>query len=84
MINPFNAAAFAPERKIEFIRDQILAVRAGEISWVLCPYCGAENTPVDKHLCCSLFDEATKAVLDRMEKQEAIDFLSAVQDRVNG
>jgi len=83
MINPFNAATFSPERKLEFIHDQILAVRAGEISRVLCPYCGGENTPVDSQLCCALFKEASEAILDRLEKQEAIDFLNAVQDRVN-
>ncbi len=83
MINPFNAATLSPEAKLDFIRDQILAVRDGEISWVLCPYCGGENTPVDKHLCCALFKEASEAILDRMEKQEAIDFLNTVQDKVN-
>lgn len=75
-----NAATFSPERKLEFIRDQILAVRAGELAWVLCPYCGGENTPVDTHLCCQLFGEASMAIMDRIEKQEAIDFLSEIQN----
>lgn len=71
------------EQKIEFIRDQILQVRAGLLSFVLCPYCGHENTPVDERVCCKLFSDASVAVFDRMEKQEAIDFLNTVQDKVN-
>lgn len=71
------------QQKIEFIRDQIFQIRAGLLSFVRCPYCGHENTPVDEKLCCELFGKASDAVLDRIEKQEAVDFLSAVQDRVN-
>ena len=71
-----------PEQKLESIRNQIIEVRAGLLTFVLCPYCGVENTPVDEYMCCELFAEATKAVLDRMEKQEAIDFLATIQDKV--
>ena len=71
------------EEKIAFIQQQILEVRAGLKSFIACPYCGAENTPVDERLCCKLFGEASIAVMDRMEKQEAIDFLNTVRDRVN-
>ena len=71
------------QQKIEFIRDQIFQIRAGLLTFVRCPYCGKENTPVDEKLCCELFGNASAAVLDRIEKQEAVDFLSAVQDRVN-
>jgi hypothetical protein len=70
-------------QKIDFIRDQICELRAGLRSFILCPYCGAENTPVDERLCCKLFGEASAAVLDRMEKQAATDFLSKVADRVH-
>jgi hypothetical protein len=83
MIDPFNAATFSPEKKLEFIQQQILAVRANQASWVLCPYCGHENTPVDTYLCCERFAEASSAIMDRIEKQEAIDFLAQVQDKVN-
>ena len=69
--------------KLDFIRQQIMQVRAGLLSFIVCPYCGEENTPVDEKLCCELFAEASAAVLDRMEKQAAVDFLSAVQDRVH-
>lgn len=71
------------EQKLDYIRDQIFQVRAGLLTFILCPYCGAENTPVDEHLCCKLFGEASMAIVDRIEKQEAIDFLGKVQDRVN-
>ena len=73
----------APEKKIEYLRQQIVEIKAGLLTFVTCPYCGAENTPADTFLCCPLFAEATTAILDRMEKQEAVDFLSIVQDRVN-
>lgn len=73
----------APEKKIEYLRQQIAEIKAGLLSFITCPYCGRENTPADEHLCCTLFAEATAAILDRMEKQEAIDFLNMVQDKVN-
>jgi hypothetical protein len=67
------------EQKIEFIRNQIFQVRAGLLSFIACPYCGHENTPVDERVCCKLFGEASMAVMDRIEKQEAIDFISTIQ-----
>ena len=69
--------------KLDFIRQQIGEIQVGVKSFILCPYCGTENTPVDEKLCCELFAEASAAVLDRMEKQAAVDFLSAVQDKVH-
>ena len=71
------------EQKIEYIQRQILEIKAGLLSFVTCPYCGTENTPADEYLCCKLFADASAAVMDRMEKQEAVDFMSKVQDRVN-
>ncbi len=71
------------EQKLASIQQQIIEIKAGLRSFVQCPYCGAENTPVDEKLCCALFAEASKAVLDRMEKQAAIDFLNTVNDRVH-
>ena len=70
-------------QKLDYIRDQIFQVRAGLLSFVTCPYCGQENTPADDHLCCKLFGEASAAVLDRLEKQEAVDFISTIQDKVS-
>jgi hypothetical protein len=72
-----------PEKKLEYLREQIVEIKAGLLTFITCPYCGTENTPADTHLCCPLFAEATAAILDRMEQQEAVDFLSAIQDRVN-
>jgi hypothetical protein len=71
------------EQKLAFLQQQIIEIKAGLRSFTQCPYCGAENTPVDEKLCCALFAEASKAILDRMEKQAAIDFLDAVHERVN-
>jgi hypothetical protein len=78
-----NAAALSPTQKLDFIRDQIMQVRAGLLTFITCPYCGEENTPADTHVCCKLFGEAAMAVIDRMDKQAAIDFLKTVQDKVN-
>lgn len=71
------------EDKIAAIESQIMQIRAGLLSFITCPYCGTENTPADEKLCCALFTEVSAAVLDRMEKRAAIDFLSAVQDKVH-
>lgn len=78
-----NAAKMKPFEKIDFIRDQIAAIRTGHGSHILCPYCGVENLPSNKLLCCDLFNEATMAVLDRMEKEDALRFLEAVQDNAS-
>jgi hypothetical protein len=78
-----NATILSPAQKLDFIRDQIAQIRAGLLTFILCPYCGEENTPVDKHVCCKLFGEAAMAVIDRMDGQAAVDFLKTVQDRVN-
>ena len=71
------------EQKIEYIHSQILQIRAGLLSFITCPYCGTENTPADVHVCCKMFGEASMAILDRMEKQAAIDFLNTVADKVH-
>jgi hypothetical protein len=76
-----NAAEMTPEERLTFIQDQILQVRAGELKWMLCPYCGEENYPSNEFLCCKLFFDATGAILDRLERQDAIDFMANVADR---
>jgi hypothetical protein len=76
-----NAAALSPEQKLDYIRDQIIEVRSNLRTYLSCPYCGGENTPVDEHVCCKLFGDAALAVIDRMDKQAAIDFIGQVQDK---
>lgn len=71
------------EQNIEYLRQQIVQAREGLLTFISCPYCGHENTPVDEYVCCALFGDGCVAVLDRIEKQEAVDFLSTIQDRVN-
>lgn len=78
---PINAASMSPAEKLQFLEDQVLQIRAGELKWLLCPYCGTENLPTNEHLCCQLFADATSAILDRMDKQDAMDFMSNVADR---
>lgn len=74
-------AAMTPQQKIEAIRQQIIQARAGLLSFITCPYCGKENTSAEVYLCCVLFAEASAAVLDRMDKQAAIDFLKTIEDK---
>jgi hypothetical protein len=69
--------------KLAFIEEQIREVQAGLLPFITCPYCGRENMPADQYLCCALFEEAASAIMDRIEKQEAIDYLRTVQDKVN-
>lgn len=69
-----------PEQKLEFLTQQIEEVRDRKRSSIFCPYCGTLNRPADEFLCCALFGEATAAILDRTEKQEAIDFMSKAHD----
>jgi len=76
-----NAATMSPEQKLQFLEDQILQIRASKLEWLLCPYCGTENHPTNEHLCCGLFADATIAILDRMDKQDALDFMAEVSDR---
>lgn len=81
MHEPINAALMTPEEKLQFILDQILQARVGDIDWMLCPYCGGENRDTNAVVCCMKFQKATIAILDRMDKQDAMDFMSNVADR---
>ncbi len=77
-----NVAELSPEKKLDYLRDCILAIRAGAVDKaILCPYCGQTNYPTNEFLCCKLFGEATDAVMERMEAIDRIDFLSSVADR---
>ena len=81
MTDPINAATMSPEQKLQFLTDQITQCRQGTLSWMLCPYCGAENKPTDEHLCCILFADAVMAILDRVDKKDSIDFMANVHDK---
>lgn len=76
-------APMSPTQKLDYLRDQIMQVRAGLLTFLTCPYCGEENTPVDERVCCKLFGEASMAVIDRLDKQAALDFAKTVQDKVS-
>jgi hypothetical protein len=71
------------EQKLAYLEQQVTEIRMGLLTFMTCPYCGKENTPADERLCCALFGEATTAILDRLEKQQAIDFLNTIADRVH-
>ena len=79
MSKDVNVAELSPEAKLDFLRDQILAVNRGDASSLFCPYCGTRNTPSAEFLCCALFHEATQAILTRMEQQEGIDAIEQIQ-----
>ena len=78
---PVNVAAFSPERKLEFITEQIMSVKRGDASSMFCPYCGTRNRPSDQYLCCQLFADSTSAIIDRMENQDAVEFFQNVAER---
>jgi hypothetical protein len=78
-----NAAIMTPREKLQFIQGQISEIRAGLLTFIQCPYCGKENVPETDFLCCELFGQASAAILDRLEKQDAIAFLSTIQDKAN-
>ena len=63
------------------ITEQINAVKRGNAISMFCPYCGTRNRPSDQYLCCQLFAESTSAILDRMEKQDSVDFFQNVAER---
>lgn len=78
-----NIAELSPERKLDYIRDCVLAIREGQVDKkILCPYCGELNYSTNEFLCCTLFGEAMKAVLGRLEALDKIDFVSNVHDRL--
>ena len=80
MTLPINAAEMNPEQKIQFLEDQFSQVRSGDLDWILCPYCGGENRETNQALCCEMFTKASLAILDRMDKQDAMDFMENVHD----
>lgn len=77
-----NLAELTPQQKLQYLEDTIRSIRKGAPNVIICPYCGVKNSEHRVYLCCELFGEATGAILDRIEKQEAIDFLSNVHDQV--
>lgn len=89
MSDPINAVTMSPEQKLQFLEDQISQVRSGELGWMLCPYCGTENIPdktgkdKEKLTCCKTFAAAVIAILDRIDKREAMDFMENVADRTH-
>ena len=77
---PINAANMSSKDKLRFMEDQINQVRAGTLEWMLCPYCGGENKPGEE-VCCLLFGEAGRAVMQRMEEEEKTRFIANVYDK---
>jgi len=75
-----NAAELTPDEKLKFLHDQIVQVKQGDSSSIFCPYCGVRNRPSEEYLCCKLFAEATSAILDRMDKTDAIEFMQKAAD----
>lgn len=63
----------SPEEKLDFVALQISEAMAGERDLIKCPYCGEDNTKGNEALCCKLFGDAVRAVLDRVRYIEAKD-----------
>lgn len=61
------------EEKLASVENQIAQAMAGERDVITCPYCNADNTSGNQSLCCSLFGQAVRAVLDRIRFVEAKD-----------
>lgn len=78
-----NVATLTPQEKLEYLESAIRAVRMGAPKAIVCPYCGVKNSEHEVYVCCKLYAEAMNAILDRMEKREAIDFFSNVAEKAN-
>jgi hypothetical protein len=76
-----NLAALSPEKKLDYLRECVLQVRAGQLKVILCPYCGETNFPTNEFLCCKTFSDAMDAVLHRVEEQDKADFICNVYDK---
>ena len=49
-----------PEKKLDYLRDQIMQVRAGLLTFLTCPYCGEARDGRDSPL------KYTKTVQDKV------------------
>lgn len=76
-----NLAALTPDKKLDYLRECVLNVRAGTQKEILCPYCGEMNFPTNEFLCCVTFSEGMNAVLHRIEEQNKADFICNVYDK---
>jgi len=76
-----NLAALSPKAKLDYLRECVMQIRSGAEKTILCPYCGKMNHRTNEFLCCDTFSEAMNAVMDRMDQEEKIDFITNVYDR---
>ncbi len=76
-----NLAELTPDQKLQYLEFSIRAIRLGASNAIVCPYCGVKNSEHRVYLCCKTFGDAMDAILNRMEKQEAIEFFSTVSDK---
>ena len=71
-----------PEEKIAEVERQVREVRAGDLSEITCPYCGM-GVKMDGVFCCPTLTAAIDAVLERMQVNEAIEFIDRVTDNAS-
>lgn len=71
-----------PEQKIADVERQVRAIRAGDLNEITCPYCGL-FVKMDGVFCCPTLTAAIDAVLERLQVNEAIDFVHRVTDNAS-
>lgn len=68
-----------PFEKIQFVSEQIAAVRRGESNKIFCPYCQGKNRP-GTEFCCELMTKAATAVLDAEQVSNEIRLQEAIAE----
>lgn len=71
-----------PEDKLAEVERQVRAIRAGEISEISCPYCGL-GVKMDGVFCCPTLTTAIDAVLERLQVNDALEFIDRVTDNAS-
>jgi hypothetical protein len=66
--------------KIEYIASQLWACECGEISAIICPYCGEVNAK-GYSLCCTQLVEACAAVIARSGSQQGNELAASVRSQ---
>lgn len=71
-----------PEERLSEVERQVRAVRTGDLTEITCPYCGL-GVKMDGVFCCQTLVTAIDAVLERLQVNEAIEFIDRVTDNAS-
>lgn len=66
-----------PEQALENLCEQIRAYRREEQASIVCPYCQSHNDPT-LEFCCKTFEKASLAAVERVNVEDARNFISRV------